>query len=63
MIRKGDIKDKSVEKRDSIDNFVKGNENLFTHYYDRASTLDKIQGLTEQELQTMLRTSPVKFEK
>jgi hypothetical protein len=29
MIRKGEIKEKNVENRDPIANFIEGNENLF----------------------------------
>ena len=46
-----------------IDNFKESNEGLFKHYYERASMLDKLGGLSQNELKGTLQDSPVKFKK
>lgn len=53
--------DPKEKRREAIQNFKEGNENLFKHYYERAATLDRIGGLSEEELMKMLQTSPTKF--
>ena len=44
------VRGEEGEKRDTVENFVEGNQNLFKQYYERAGTMDKIGGLTEEEL-------------
>lgn len=51
------------KRREAVQNFKEGNENLFRHYYERAATMDRIGGLSEEELMRMLQTSPVKFQR
>jgi hypothetical protein len=46
--------DNHQKYREAVTNFKEGNKNLFNHYYERASTLDRIGGLSEEELMKML---------
>lgn len=39
---------------DMVDNFKESNEGLFNHYYQRASMLDRLSGLSQNELKGML---------
>lgn len=48
---------------DIVESFQKSNENLFKHYYERAAMIDKLGGLSQNELKGMLQDSPTKFKR